>query len=83
MKTRLSMIGIILSVVGFLMMLGNYVPPCEPDSMIRTLETRLCDMSYVVILYAANLFSYMTILVGFALFTYGFVRSKRRKEIQQ
>lgn len=83
MKTRLSKIGIILAASGFLMMFGNYVPPCEPNSMIQTFETRICDMSYVILLYIANLFSYLTILVGLVLLSYGFVRSKQRKKIQK
>lgn len=82
MKTRLSKIGIILVMIGFAMMFGNYVPPCEPNSMIQTFETRLCEIFNVSMLFTANIFSYVMILVGVTLFSYGFFRTKMSKIFQ-
>ncbi len=67
---------------GFAMMFGNYVPTCESNSMIQTFETRLCEMFNVALLFTANIFSYVMILVGFTLFSCDFIRTKMSKIFQ-
>lgn len=80
MITRLSKISIILAIVGFAMLFGKFAPFCEPNSMIQTLETRLCEIFNVVLLFTTNFFSYIMILVGLVVFSYDLIATKQRKQ---
>jgi hypothetical protein len=79
MKTRLSKIGLIVLVVGFAMMFGNFIPPCEPNSMIQTLWTRACDIANVILFITANILSYVVFLIGLGMFLSNFIIEKMGK----
>lgn len=78
--TRLVKIGIILVIVGSAMMFGSYVPICESNSMIQTLQTRLCDVFNVILLFATVIFSYVLIIAGAIMFLVNWINTKQRKQ---
>lgn len=66
--------------IGFAMLFGNFIPFCEQNSMIQTLETGLCEMFNVVLLFTANVLSYMMILAGLVLFVYDLIATAQKKQ---
>lgn len=66
--------------IGFAMLFGNFASFCEQNSMIQTLETRLCEMFNVVLLFTSNILSYTMILAGLVLFVYDLIATAQKKQ---
>lgn len=79
MNSRLSIIGLILSVIGFAMLLGNFIPPCESNSSIQTLWTRACDFANLVLFMTATYLAYAVFLVGVGFYLTSIIKEKMMK----
>lgn len=81
MKTKYK-ISITSVIIGLVMTFGSYVSQCEPNSMIQTLETRLCETFNVVLLFTTNIFSYIMILVGLVVFSYDLIIKPKKQNLR-
>ena len=81
MKTRTTKIGFIVAMMGFAMMFGYFVPMCQPNTMIQTLQTRACDIFHLVLLFMTFFFSYVLIISGLMMLFYDLV-IKRRQDLR-
>ncbi|MCE2507564.1 MAG: hypothetical protein J4F36_14080 [Nitrosopumilaceae archaeon] len=76
MKSRISTIGLIIAVMGFVMMFGNLVSYCEPNSMIQTLQTRVCNLINMMLFLTSNILSYVLFIIGFVMFISNWIAKK-------
>lgn len=79
MNTRLAKIGLVVTIIGFVIMFGNFILPCESNTMIQTLWTHFCMLSTVILAITSNVLSYVLVLVGIVIFLSNWIVEKTEK----
>lgn len=82
MKTRTSKIGLIVATIGFAIMFVGYVPMCEPNTMIQTLQTSSCEIFNLVLLFTP-FFSYPLIVSGLVVLLYEWIVNLRKQNMRK